>query len=55
MEKIIKTPPMVGVPAFFRWLSGPSSLINCPTCIFESCRITKGPNRKQIRNAVSPP
>jgi hypothetical protein len=51
-EKMIKTPPMVGVPPFFRWLSGPSSRTDWP--ILRRLRISmiRGPSMKQRSSVV---
>ena len=32
IDPMIKTPPIVGVPAFLKWSFGPSSLITWPNC-----------------------
>jgi hypothetical protein len=51
----IRTPPMVGVPAFFRWLWGPSSLTTCRARMSESFRMMSGPRimatTRAVRNA----
>ena len=46
-------PPMVGVPAFDRWRSGPSGRICWPIWLAVSLRISQGPKRNENRNAVS--
>ena len=40
----IKTPPIVGVPAFFWCAFGPSSRMYCFTCNSRSRAIIHGPN-----------
>ncbi len=45
-------PPMVGVPAFFLWLCGPSSRISSPICFFLSHLMNIGPRIRQISIAV---
>ena len=54
MEKRMRIPPMVGVPCLPIWDLGPSVWMICPICMSCRRRITQGPRRKQIRNAVSP-
>jgi hypothetical protein len=48
----IRTPPMVGVPAFFRWLWGPSSLTTCRARISESFRMMGAPRIMDTTRAV---
>ena len=52
MAARISTPPMVGVPCFFRCDSGPSVLITCRACSASSLRITQGPMMKETTSAV---
>src|SRR5690606_3226218 len=49
----ISAPPMVGVPAFDRWLFGPSSRIAWPTWYWRNLRIMIGPTKKAMNSAVS--
>ena len=49
----ISTPPMVGVPVFFRCDCGPSSRTNCPIWNSRSFSITYGPMNSAISIAVS--
>jgi hypothetical protein len=51
-EKMIKTPPMVGVPPFFRWLSGPSSRTDWPILSRRRASIIRGPSIKQKSSVV---
>ena len=50
---MISVPPMVGVPAFFRWVSGPFSRTTCPKRNRVSQRIIAGPSRKVSTSAVT--
>jgi hypothetical protein len=43
---------MVGVPAFTRWVWGPSSRTGWPTLSSVSLRIIQGPTTKEISRAV---
>jgi len=53
MEPRIISPPMVGVPALAKWVSGPSSRIGCPLPCFRRRReISRGPNMKTRNSAV---
>ncbi len=52
-ENRISVPPMVGVPAFTLWRSGPSLRMGCPIWFSVSRRITTGPSRNEIESAVS--
>jgi len=52
IDEMISVPPIVGVPAFLWWASGPSFWIYCPTCISLNFLMTHGPRRKQIKKAV---
>ena len=49
----IKRPPIVGVPFFFKWLSGPSSRTVCPTLSFLKKGIIIGPKATLIANDIS--
>jgi hypothetical protein len=53
IENRISAPPMVGVPAFDRWLSGPSLRIGWPACCRTSRRMNQGPSNSEISMAVS--
>ena len=46
-DKIKRIPPIVGVPAFFKWLSGPSSLIFWPNFNFLNNGIAIGPDTNE--------
>ncbi len=46
-------PPMVGVPAFFKWDCTPSALSVCPTLSFRRKGITKGLKTTLITKAVN--
>ncbi len=48
----INRPPIVGVPAFGWWPTGPSARIIWPICASRIFRIIHGPNIKLIANAV---
>ena len=50
----IKTPPIVGVPAFDWWVSESSSLTTWPIWKSRRTRINQGPMTRLITNAVSP-
>ena len=50
--KRISEPPMVGVPALERWLSGPSSRIACPICLSCRRRMNQGERAKPMNIAV---
>ena len=52
MQTRISTPPMVGVPCFFRCDSGPSVRITWRACSPSSLRITQGPTMKESTSAV---
>ena len=49
----INTPPMVGVPDLTKWVCGPSVRTACPTFNRVSIRMTAGPAKRPIINAVS--
>ena len=49
----IMAPPMVGVPAFSWWLSGPSSRTLWPICKWTSLRIMNGPTASEMASAVN--
>ena len=49
----MRPPPMVGVPALVRWVSGPSSRTTCPTWCCCSLRIMSGPIRSDSPSAVT--
>ena len=51
LERII-TPPMVGVPFFLRWVSGPQSRTTCPRWNFLSSAMVFGPMRSVKTSAV---
>jgi len=51
VDKIIITPPIVGVPCFSLWESGPWSLIDSPIWRLISFLTTNGPNIKLINSA----
>ncbi len=53
MAMQISTPPMVGVPVFFRCDCGPSSRTNWPIWNSRSFWITQGPMNSAISSAVS--
>ncbi len=53
IEARIRAPPMVGVPAFTRWVCGPSSRTGWPTLRAASLRIIQGPTMKEMTRAVS--
>jgi hypothetical protein len=53
MEKMIRMPPMVGVPFLERCVSGPSFLMGWPICRDWSFLISQGPMIKQINKAVT--
>ena len=55
MASRISVPPMVGVPAFCRWLWGPSSRTVWPIWRWVSRRIRAGPSSSEIASAVSAP
>ena len=48
----IRTPPIVGVPAFLRWLCGPSSRTTCRARIADSLSMILGPRSKVTSSAV---
>jgi len=48
----IKIPPMVGVPFFFKWLSGPSVLSVCPIFNRRKNGMTTGPSNTLIANEI---
>ena len=48
----ISNPPMVGVPAFGRCVSGPSRRPTWPICDRRSRRMTHGPSANMKTNAV---
>ena len=50
---IIRPPPIVGVPAFEKWLEGPSSLTTWPICLTFSFLINQGEKIKLMIRAVS--
>ena len=52
MEMMIRTPPMVGVPAFFWCDFGPSSRMYCPIWNCRSLLISQGPSAMHRNNAV---
>jgi hypothetical protein len=49
----IRIPPIVGVPDFFKWLFGPSSLSVCPTFSFLKNGIITGPSMTLIAKAIA--
>ena len=53
MAMTISTPPMVGVPDFFRCDCGPSSRTYWPIWNSRSFSITQGPMNSAISSAVS--
>ena len=53
MAMMISTPPMVGVPDFFRCDCGPSSRTYWPIWNSRSFSITHGPMNSAISSAVS--
>jgi hypothetical protein len=52
-DMMMSVPPMVGVPAFSRWLSGPSARTTCPTLSRLSHRMVIGPRKKARMRAVT--
>ena len=52
MAARISTPPMVGVPCFFRCDSGPSVRITWRAWSASSLRMTQGPMMKETTRAV---
>jgi hypothetical protein len=48
----MSSPPIVGVPAFGRWLSGPSWRTICPTWNSRSLRIIHEPSSRLTASAV---
>jgi hypothetical protein len=52
---MIKTPPIVGVPAFLRWVCGPSSLIVCPNCLFLIKKMNFFPIKSPRKRAIKKP
>ena len=50
---MINVPPMVGTPAFLRWVSGPLSRTTCPKRRRVSQRIMAGPSRKVSTSEVT--
>jgi len=48
----ISAPPIVGVPAFFLWVLGPSSRICWPICRDRSRSMNHGPIRNDRISAV---
>jgi len=48
----IRAPPMVGVPALTRWVSGPSLRTAWPIFLAASQRIRLGPRTKEMVRAV---
>ncbi len=46
-------PPIVGVPAFFLCVCGPSVRICSPICLLRSRSMNQGPSRNEIASAVS--
>ena len=50
---IIIIPPIVGVPCFFKWDAGPSSLSICPTFNFFNIGIIINPQTTEITNVAS--
>ena len=53
LEMTMSTPPMVGVPPFFRWVCGPSSRTYWPKWNSRRRSMTNGPMSRPINNAVS--
>src|SRR5699024_5480902 len=51
--KTIITPPIVGVPDFFKCDLGPSSRILCPNFSRRKNGMNKGDNRTVIKNAMA--
>jgi hypothetical protein len=49
-QKRIRVPPMVGVPCFFSWDSGPSSRTSCPMAMRRSQRMNAGPSQMDNRS-----
>ena len=54
-DMMMMVPPMVGVPALVRWVSGPKSRTICPTFNRVSHRIVAGPRTKATSRAVTSP
>jgi hypothetical protein len=52
LAKMIRMPPIVGVPLLAMWEFGPSSRMGCPTLRVSSFRINHGPSTKQMKRAV---
>jgi hypothetical protein len=53
MPHSIISPPMVGVPAFLKWVCGPSARIGWPLpWRMRSASMMAGPNRKTISAEV---
>ena len=52
IEMMMRMPPMVGVPAFFWWLLGPSSRMYCPIWNCLSLPISHGPRTMHRNSAV---
>lgn len=53
IEPMKISPPIVGVPAFFRWLLGPSSRMLCPNFNLLRAGTIKYPNSAEIMNATA--
>ena len=53
--RMMSAPPIVGVPAFFRWVCGPSSRTYCPICRRRRRAIIRPPKPMERRSAVSAP
>ena len=51
----ISAPPIVGVPALGRCVTGPSSRTGCPTWFMLSFAIMRGPMTKDSTSAVRAP
>jgi hypothetical protein len=54
IDTTIKTPPIVGVPSFERWLWGTSSLMLSCSCLFLRKLINFPPKKMLIINDVTP-
>ena len=54
-RKRMREPPMVGVPAFEKCVSGPSSRTDCPTLLRCILWMNHGDRAKQMNMAVSMP
>ena len=52
MQRLIRIPPIVGVPALLWWDCGPSSRMYCPIWNFFSLSMTQGPSTSERTSAV---